>query len=198
MWTQPPFKHYKNCVLPTTTKTMETTTWNFWKQSPDQKNLLSTLRFWRTETLKGPRYKTTGRWQQKTIEQQTISRSFPHFYGPKKSQMFLVQFFFRKPFGSWTSTPKIVEVRTKKIVFLRPRWWDIFWPRMPEAEGSGMSVGNPDRKIYDYVVFTFPEFFACFHLFSIVFRFLSLVFFGSHVNLVNPCFAFSTSRLRMW
>ena len=29
--------------------------------------------------------------------------------------------FFRQPFGSWTSTPKIVDVRTKKCVFLRPR-----------------------------------------------------------------------------
>ena len=30
---------------------------------------------------------------------------------------------FPEPFGSWTSAPKIVDVRTKKCVFLRPRWW---------------------------------------------------------------------------
>ena len=36
--------------------------------------------------------------------------------------MFFVQS-FRQPFGSWTSVLKIVDVRTKKCVFLRPRWW---------------------------------------------------------------------------
>ena len=62
---------------------------------------------------------------------------------------------FRRPFGSWTSAPKIVDVRTKKCVFLRPRWWgETFWPRVVRAQGSGMSAGNPDQKVYVYAVFS--------------------------------------------
>ena len=30
----------------------------------------------------------------------------------------------REPFGSWTSAPKIMDIRTRKCVFLRPRWWE--------------------------------------------------------------------------
>ena len=36
---------------------------------------------------------------------------------------FLLHKVFRQPFGSWTSAPQIVDVRTKKCVFPRPRWW---------------------------------------------------------------------------
>ena len=39
--------------------------------------------------------------------------------------IFFVQSFsttLRRP-GSWTSAPKIVDVRTKKCVFLRLQWW---------------------------------------------------------------------------
>ena len=36
---------------------------------------------------------------------------------------------FREPFGSWTSAAKIVDVRTRKCVFLQPRWWrEVFDP----------------------------------------------------------------------
>ena len=43
--------------------------------------------------------------------------------GAKKSTQTFLYKVFQEPFESWTSAPKIVDVRTKKCVFLRPRWW---------------------------------------------------------------------------
>ena len=43
--------------------------------------------------------------------------------GPKKQRKLFLYKVFQKPFGSWTSAPKIVDVRAKKWVFLRPRRW---------------------------------------------------------------------------
>ena len=57
--------------------------------------------------------------------------------GAKKStQTFLYKVFWQ-PFGSWTSTPKIVDVRTKKCVFLRPQWWgETFDPWASRRKGQ--------------------------------------------------------------
>ena len=43
--------------------------------------------------------------------------------GQKINANFFLYKVLRQPFGSWTSAPKIVDVRTKKCLFLRPRWW---------------------------------------------------------------------------
>ena len=65
--------------------------------------------------------------------------------GAKKSMQTFLYKVFREPFGSWTSAPKIVDVRTKKCVFLRPRWWgETFWPR---GQGRpGVRVRNVHEK----------------------------------------------------
>ena len=56
-------------------------------------------------------------------------KSWPTLGTKKSTQTFLYKV-FQEPFGSWTSAPKIVDVHTKKCVFLRPRWWgETFWPR---------------------------------------------------------------------
>ena len=50
-------------------------------------------------------------------------------WGPKNQRKLFWYKVSQQPFGSWTSAPKIVDVRTKKCVFLRPRWWgETFWP----------------------------------------------------------------------
>ena len=43
--------------------------------------------------------------------------------GKKNQRKLFLYKVFQQPFGSWTSAPKIVDVRTKKCVFLQPRWW---------------------------------------------------------------------------
>ena len=48
--------------------------------------------------------------------------NLPFLRAKNQHKLFLYKV-FRQPFGSWTSGPKIVDVRTKKCVFLRPRWW---------------------------------------------------------------------------
>ena len=47
----------------------------------------------------------------------------PFCRGRKINANFFCTKFFDNPSGPWTSAPKIVDVRTKKCVFLRPRWW---------------------------------------------------------------------------
>ena len=74
----------------------------------------------------------------------------PFFMGAKNQRILFLDKVFRKPFGSWTSAPKTVDVRTKKCVFLRPQWWgEAFWGQ----ECPALSAGNPDQKVYVYVVF---------------------------------------------
>ena len=73
--------------------------------------------------------------------------------GQKINANFFLYKVFRQPFGSWTCAPKSVDVRTQKCVFLRPRWWgETCWPWGIRAQGSGMSAGNPDQKVYVYAV----------------------------------------------
>ena len=45
----------------------------------------------------------------------------PLCMGPENQGNIFLHKVFREPFGSWTSAPKIVDVRTKKVGFLRPR-----------------------------------------------------------------------------
>ena len=46
----------------------------------------------------------------------------PSFYiGTRKSTQTFSGKTFREPFGPWTSAPRIVDIRTKKCVFLWPR-----------------------------------------------------------------------------
>ena len=53
--------------------------------------------------------------------------------GHKSTQTFLCKV-FQEPSGSRTSAPKIVDVRIRKRIFLRPRWWgETFWPRGIQA-----------------------------------------------------------------
>ena len=57
--------------------------------------------------------------------------------GAKKSTQTFLYKVFRQPFGSWTSAPKIVDVRTQKCVFLRPRWWgETFCPWASGRKGQ--------------------------------------------------------------
>ena len=77
------------------------------------------------------------------------------YLGVKNQRKLFLYNVFRWPFGSWTSGPKIVDVRTKQCVFLRPWWWrETFRPLGIRA---GMSAGNPHQKVYVYAVFSFPE-----------------------------------------
>ena len=89
-------------------------------------------------------------WHKLQIASDLKSRS--QNLGAKKSmQTFFVQSFSRTLRVMDVRATKIVDVRTKKCVFLRPRWWgETFWPQGIRAEGSGISTGNPDRKVYVY------------------------------------------------
>ena len=61
-----------------------------------------------------------GRQACKTIAEK-IAEQLPFFEGGKESTQTFLYKVFREPFGSWKSAPKIVDVRIKKWVFLRPR-----------------------------------------------------------------------------
>ena len=54
--------------------------------------------------------------------------------GPKDQLKLFLYKVFQEPFGSWTSAPKIVDVRTQKCVFQRPddgeKLFDPGHPRM--------------------------------------------------------------------
>ena len=57
---------------------------------------------------------------------------------PKTStQTFSHKAFFREPFGSWTSAPKIVDVRPKKCFFLRP----------PPMGRNFLTLGHPGVRV---------------------------------------------------
>ena len=76
----------------------------------------------------------------------------PNDFRAKKSAQTLLYTVFRELFGSWTAAPKIVDVRTKKCVFLRPQWWgETFWALGIRGVRVRMSAGYPDRKVYVYV-----------------------------------------------
>ena len=66
----------------------------------------------------------SGVWITKSlIDELVVNQGVWTFIGAKKSTQFFLYKVFQQPFGSWTSAPKILDVCTKKYVFLRPRWW---------------------------------------------------------------------------
>ena len=85
----------------------------------------------------------------------------PDTRGQKINANFCFYKVFRQPFGSRTSAPKFVDVRTKKRVFLGPRWRQrLFDPWASQI--LGVRVRDVCRKsgpksLYVYAVFFFPE-----------------------------------------
>ena len=65
---------------------------------------------------------------------------------------------FPTPFGSWTSTPNIVDVHTEKSVFLRPWWWgDTFLtPGHPGVRIRNVRRKSGPKGLYVYDVFFLP------------------------------------------
>ena len=62
--------------------------------------------------------------------------------GARKTMQTFLHKVFQQPFGSWTSAPKIVDVHTKKCVFLRPGGGE----KLFDPGHSGVRVRNVRGK----------------------------------------------------
>ena len=83
------------------------------------------------------------------------------FKGPKNQRKLFVYKVFRWPFGSWTSAPKIVDVRTKNWVFLRPRdGEELFDPWASGRKGRERPQEIRTKKFMFMLLFFFPDFFG--------------------------------------
>ena len=71
-----------------------------------------------------------------------------------------VQSFFRQPFGSWTSAPKIVDVRTKRCVFAAAPvvGRNVLTPGHPGVRVRNVrgKIPNPDQEVYVLCCFFLP------------------------------------------
>ena len=86
-----------------------------------------------------------------------LQRETPKIGVKKSTQTFLYNL-FEQPFGSWASAPKIVDVRTKKCVFLRPRWWgETFDPWASGRKGQECPRDIRTKKFMFMLFFRFPE-----------------------------------------
>ena len=82
----------------------------------------------------------------------------PFLAAPSENQrkLFLYKV-VREPFGSWTSAPKIMDVRTRKGAFLQPRRWDkLFDPCVSERKGQECLQDIRTKKFRPMLLEAFP------------------------------------------
>ena len=75
--------------------------------------------------------------------------------GQKINANFFVQR-FRQPFRSWTSAPKIVDVRTKKCVFLRPAGGEKLFDPWASGRKGQERLWEIRTKKFMFMLFFFP------------------------------------------
>ena len=86
---------------------------------------------------------------------QSDSQCLCAFLGPEKATQTFLYKVFRQPFGSWTSAPKIVDVRTKKCVFLRPKGGEKpFDPGASGRKGQECPREIRTKKLVCYAAFS--------------------------------------------
>ena len=109
--------------------------WTFPVQSPQRKskNINMTLRLVRRQW-------DAYHWQRNCYQiNSERAQLCTVIYGPKNQRKLYLCKVFQESFGSWTSGPKTVDVRTNKFVFLQLQWWgETFW-------------GNSDKNVHVYV-----------------------------------------------